>query len=218
MDVPRPRDRAGAKGAGQVTTAVQGRALVIVFGPPAVGKMAVGLELQRLTGLRLFHNHMSVDLALRFFAFGTPPFGRLVRDVRRRVFEEVAASDLPGLVFTFVWSLGDSRDRAFIDELTPIFSQRGAQVCFAELEATQTERLRRNETPLRLAEKAPKRNLVESRAHLIDLDRQHRLNTSGDFFYPDRHLKIENSALEPTAVAERIIDRFRLPRVPTGDR
>ena len=35
--------------------------LVILFGPPAVGKMAVGIELERQTGFRLFHNHMSVD-------------------------------------------------------------------------------------------------------------------------------------------------------------
>jgi hypothetical protein len=33
-------------------------ALAIIFGPPAVGKMTVGLELERLTGFRLFHNHM----------------------------------------------------------------------------------------------------------------------------------------------------------------
>ncbi len=35
--------------------------LVILFGPPAVGKMTVGYELEKLTGLRLFHNHMTVD-------------------------------------------------------------------------------------------------------------------------------------------------------------
>ncbi len=51
--------------------------LEVIFGPAAVGKMAVGLELQRLTGLRLFHNHMSADLALRFFSFGTPQYSRL---------------------------------------------------------------------------------------------------------------------------------------------
>jgi len=29
--------------------------LVIIFGPPAVGKMTVGRALSRLTGLKLFH-------------------------------------------------------------------------------------------------------------------------------------------------------------------
>lgn len=56
--------------------------LVIIFGPLAVGKMTVGYELERLTGLRLFHNHMTIDLILHFFAFGQPPFRRLVSEFR----------------------------------------------------------------------------------------------------------------------------------------
>ncbi len=38
--------------------------LVYLYGPPAVGKLTVATELQRLTGFRLFHNHLTVD-ALR---------------------------------------------------------------------------------------------------------------------------------------------------------
>src|SRR3954466_8663187 len=76
--------------------------LLFVVGPPAVGKMTVGAAIAQRTGLRLFHNHQTIDLVLRFFPFGTPPFQRLVVDLRRRILEEVAASDLPGIIFTFV--------------------------------------------------------------------------------------------------------------------
>jgi hypothetical protein len=190
--------------------------LVVIFGPAAVGKMAVGLELQRLTGLRLFHNHMSVDLALQFFSFGTPQFSRLVEMVRTRVFEEVADSDLPGLVFTYVWALDDPRDKASVDGLVRIFTDRGASVCYVELAATQTERLRRNETPLRLAEKRPKRDLARSRALLLEHDAKYRLNSNGDFFYPDQHIKIENTHLPPSQVAEQIIAAFAIPRAPAA--
>jgi len=31
--------------------------LVVVFGPPAVGKMTVGREICLLTGFKFFHNH-----------------------------------------------------------------------------------------------------------------------------------------------------------------
>lgn len=31
--------------------------LVLIFGDGAVGKMTVGQELMKITGLRLFHNH-----------------------------------------------------------------------------------------------------------------------------------------------------------------
>lgn len=48
--------------------------LLILFGPPAVGKMTVGKELSALTGMKLFHNHMTIELVLPFFEFGTPPY------------------------------------------------------------------------------------------------------------------------------------------------
>jgi hypothetical protein len=49
--------------------------LVIIFGPPAVGKMAVAFELERLTGFRAFHNHLTVDPLLPLFRFASPEFG-----------------------------------------------------------------------------------------------------------------------------------------------
>lgn len=57
---------------------------VLVFGPPAVGKMTVGHELTKITGFKLFHNHMTVDPVLDIFPFGSPPFCRLVSEFRRR--------------------------------------------------------------------------------------------------------------------------------------
>lgn len=98
--------------------------------------MTVGYELEKITGLRLFHNHMTIDLVLRFFPFGTPAFNRLVREFRMRIFEEVAASDLPGLIFTYVWALDDPQDKAFIDEICDIFRSKGARVYFVELFAS----------------------------------------------------------------------------------
>jgi hypothetical protein len=185
--------------------------LVIIFGPPAVGKMAVGMELERLTGLRLFHNHVTIDLVLRFFPFGEPAFHRLVGEFRTRIFEEVAASGLPGLVFTYVWALEDPGDRTHVDGLCEIFRARGARIHFAELSATLGERLRRNETELRLAEKRPKRDLEGSKRNLLEVEEKHRLNTSGDFFYPGQHLRIDNTHLSADETARRIAEHFGLP-------
>ena len=36
--------------------------LIILTGPQAVGKMTVGQQLETLTDLTLFHNHMTIDL------------------------------------------------------------------------------------------------------------------------------------------------------------
>src|SRR5688572_14633252 len=98
--------------------------LVFIVGPPAVGKMTVGHELAKRAGLRLFHNHHTIDLVLRFFPFGTPPFGRLVNEFRRRIFEEVAQSPLPGLIFTYVWAFDHPSDHAHVAQLAEIFASR----------------------------------------------------------------------------------------------
>jgi hypothetical protein len=187
--------------------------LVIIFGPPAVGKMAVGMELERLTGFRLFHNHMSVDPVMRLFPFGTPAYTRLVTGFRRRVFEEFSASTERGLIFTFVWALDDEDDRRFVDATMATFVEQGVDVCFVELEATQEVRVLRNETPLRLAEKRPQRDIAGSRAFLLDADQRYRLNGNGDFPYPNLHFKVDNTNLAPEVVAGRIAERFNLPVV-----
>ena len=60
--------------------------LVIIFGPPAVGKMAVGMELEKLTDFKLFHNHMTIELVQPFFNYGTATGKKLVGEFRRRLF------------------------------------------------------------------------------------------------------------------------------------
>ena len=187
--------------------------LVFIVGPPAVGKMTVGHALAARTGLRLFHNHHTIDLVLRFFAYGTPPFQRLVGEFRRRIFEEVAASDLPGLIFTYVWAFDDSRDAVAVEGYASHFHARGGRVVYVELEATQAERLRRNETEFRLAEKPFKRDLAASRLRLLEEDARYQLNSRGAFDQRPDYLRIETTDLPASTVAERIIAHFDLPRL-----
>ena len=186
--------------------------LIIIFGPPAVGKMAVGMELARLTGYKLFHNHITADAVMPVFPFESPSYTKLVQEFRERVFEEFAAHGDRGLIFTFVWVLDDEGDRAFVEKTIATFSRWGAEICFVELAATQAERLRRNETPLRMAEKRPQRNSAGSREFLLDADARYRMNSNGDFWYADRHLRIDNTSLEPAEVARQVVNHFGLMR------
>jgi shikimate kinase len=182
---------------------------IVIFGPPAVGKMSVGQELAKLTGFKLFHNHMTIELILNFFDFEDLRFRRLISEFRRRVFEEVAASELPGLIFTFVWALDLESDKKFIDSTCEIFREKGGEVYFVELEAELSERLRRNEAPSRLTEKPSKRDVKTSRELLLKHDEEHQLNSCGDFFYTDNYLKINNTHLSAHDAARRIVETFR---------
>ena len=102
--------------------------LVILFGPQAVGKMTVGQELAKQTGLKLFHNHMTIDLVSNFFDYGTVEGKRLVSLFRQEIFEAVAESGLPGLIFTYVWAFDMQEDWAYIESLYQLFRTHGAEV------------------------------------------------------------------------------------------
>ena len=180
---------------------------VIIFGPPAVGKMTVGFELAKLTGLKLFHNHLTIDLVLNFFDFGDPQFHSLVAEFRRRIFEEAAASDLPGLIFTFVWAIDLESEKTYVEQICDIFRAKGADVYFVELEADLSERLKRNESEFRLSQKPPKRDVEKSKENLLAQEK-YKLNTDGDFFYAENYLKINNTNLSAEEAAQIIAKKF----------
>jgi hypothetical protein len=182
--------------------------LVIIFGPPAVGKMTVGYELAKRTGLKLFHNHMTIDPLLNIFEWGQPAFHRLVGEFRRRIFEEVSRSELPGLIFTYVWALDHESDKSDIDSICDIFRTQGAEVFFVELEADLDARLERNETEFRLAQKPSKHNTKRSRSNILDWEGKHKMNSAGDFFYTENYLKLNNTHLSAAEAAEQIITAF----------
>lgn len=145
---------------------------------------------------------------LGLFEFGEPAFFRLVDEFRRLIFAEVAQSDLSGLIFTFVWGLELKSDRKFIEEARAVFARHGGETFFVELAAALDERLRRDQTPLRLQHKPSKRNPQAARAHLLEMEAQYKMNTDGDFFYAENYLKLDNTHLTPSAAANRIIEAF----------
>lgn len=151
---------------------------------------------------------MTIELVLNFFDFGEPEFETLVSGFRQRVFEEVAASDLPGLIFTFVWAVEHESDREFVERSCDIFRDKGADVYFVELQADLDERLRRNETEFRLSHKASKRDVESSRKRLMEDDEKYKLNSDGDSFIRDNYLKIDNTNISASKTARMIADEF----------
>ena len=48
--------------------------LVIIYGPPATGKLTVANELAKITKFKIFHNHLTVDLLNSLLEFGTDSY------------------------------------------------------------------------------------------------------------------------------------------------
>ena len=179
---------------------------ILLFGPPAVGKMSVGLEIEAKTGIKLFHNHQTIELVIKYFDFGTPPFKTLVHSFRKQLFSEVAKSDLRGLIFTYVWALDCEGDHRFVSDVCEIFESVGANISLVELYADLEERLRRNKTPQRLEAKPTKRDIAFSEANLLSIDKKYQLNTNKESLnHPFPHMKIDNTQLTAHDAADMII-------------
>jgi shikimate kinase len=187
--------------------------LVMLFGPPAVGKMTVGREIARRTGYKLFHNHMSIDPILDVFEWGTPAFTRLTKLIRRQVIAEAVAADLRGLIFTFVWNLDDPADHAYVAHLVEPAETAGARIDFVELRADQPTRLGREGTPSRLEHKRYKRDIEWARALLVETDAAHRVTSRpGERIGPWPHVVIDNDGDDPAVPADAVIEALGLLR------
>ena len=138
---------------------------MVIFGPPAVGKMTVGRAVCERTDFRLFLNHHTIEPLAGIFGMDAPPFRTLTSEFRRRVVEEAAASGVR-LALTQVWNLQRGRGRRWVGSLVAPYADRGLPVSFVELVADLPTRLERNRGEDRLLAKPSKRDVAWSEAHL----------------------------------------------------
>lgn len=181
--------------------------LVIVFGAGAVGKMTVGQELAKRTGLRLFHNHMTIEPVIEIFGYYS---GKITNRLRQIIFEEFAATDLYGMIFTYMWGLDDPNEWEYVKKITDLFENHGGETYYVELVADLEERLKRNKTENRLANKASKRDLAFAEESLLNGESKYRLESREGEIPFKNYLKIDNTHLPAAAAAKQIQEYFCL--------
>jgi hypothetical protein len=181
--------------------------LVLIVGDGAVGKMTVGQELMKLTGLRLFHNHMTIEPVLEIFNdFNID----VILKLRYLIFEEFAKTDNYGMIYTCMWAYDCQEDWQIMNKIIGIFEHVGAELYCVELTAPLEVRLERNVTENRLKNKVSKRDIAASNERLIQHTKDHRF-VSRDGEVPIKNfIRIDNSNLEPAVVAKIIQSRFGL--------
>ena len=137
--------------------------LVFIFGSGAVGKMTVGQELTKITDLRLFHNHMTIEPVLEIFGYYD---GQAVDELREVIFKNFAASQNYGMIFTYMWAFDHPSDWDYIEHVKDIFKPYGTQFYYVELIATKEVRMLRNVTENRIKNKPSKANIERSMERL----------------------------------------------------
>ena len=189
--------------------------LLFIFGAHAAGKMTVGQAVSRITPMKLFHNHMTIEPVIELFGAYN---GAATERLRQVVFEEFVKTSNYGLIFTFIWAFDVPYDTEYVRRLTKLYQEAGAQVDYVELVAPQEVRLVRNKTENRLKEKASKRNVALSEMRMLGAEEKYRcVSELGEIenllgIPPERYLRIDNTNLSPDEAAEMIVRYFGYER------
>ena len=169
--------------------------LIFLHGLPGVGKLTVARELAKLTGFRIFHNHLVVDLVESVFDFGSQPFIDLREEIWLTVFKRSVAANLDGLIFTFAFDRTVRSD--FIESTREIIERAEGKVLFVELTCSTEELGRRIEDPSR-----------QRFGKLSSLSKFRELQALGAFVdpgIPKSRLVVDTTELSASDAASRIV-------------
>lgn len=180
---------------------------VLIIGDGAVGKMTVGQEIEEITDLNLFHNHMTIEPVIKIFGSYNQT---VITRLRKVVFEEFAKSNNYGLIFTYMWAFDMEDDTKYINSIIDLFKENNSDIYVIELVADLETRLARNVTENRLINKASKRDLEASNNRVIDATNKYRLVSNEGELKFENYLKIDNTNLDASVVARLIVDKFNL--------
>jgi len=183
---------------------------ILITGPQAVGKMTVGQELTKITNLKLLHNHMTIEVVTKIFDYSKEIYRKLNESFRTQIFEEFAKSDQEGIIFTTTWDFDDNEEWERIYGYIDIFKKYDAEIYIVELEADLEERLKRNKTENRLANKASKRNFEWSEKDLLKSSEKYRLNSELNEIKEKNYIRINNTNISAEETAKMIKDKFKL--------
>jgi len=175
--------------------------LIFIYGPPAVGKLTVARKLARMTGYKLYHNHVSIDFVKSVFEFGTPTFWRLVDKFRREMLEEAAKEGID-VIFTFVYDRGS--DDEFVNDVVRRVKSQGGMVCFVRLYCDPQELARRVN-----AKSRKKLGKLVTKSELARMVKKFNLASEVPIA---GSLSLDTGSLSAEQAATAIAARFRLPR------
>ena len=144
--------------------------VLVLHGPAGVGKLTVARAVSARCGWPLFHNHLTVDLLLSLYPFGSPGFVRHREEIWLRLMPEVVREGR-SLVFTFTPER--TVDPGFPSRLEAAIRDAGGRVEWVAVTCDRETQLDRVESADRRAH-----GKLDSRAFYLELER------NGAFEFP----------------------------------
>ena len=176
--------------------------LVLIYGPPAVGKLTTAEKLGALADYRVFHSHLAIDLVnsitpddsgKRYSNF----LFKIIYDTIRFAWKDKQ----PGLVMTIAYT-GSQGQRKLLKKLKAMVESDGGSMCLVKLFASMEELKRRVVSPSR-----------DYYGKLMNPEELERWMTEVDYLSKvdiAESLEIDNTNMGADAVAEKIKEHFGL--------
>lgn len=177
--------------------------LLVLCGLPGVGKPTIGREVAGITGYRLFHLHLLVDMIGALFDFGSAGFrdlrDMLLPQIIRRAAVAEGPEALSGVILTMMFE--STVNGPWYHGISADVEQAGGRVVLVELTCT------REQHAARLA--SPERRQFKK---LVSVPLFEEIRAAGHFRMPDSvvpDLVIDTTKLGPRAAAQHIVRFLR---------
>ena len=171
--------------------------VIFLYGPPASGKLTIAKKLAEKTGISLFHNHLTFDLAEVLYEPFTQPFYDYCADLRLDVFGDAKLAH-QDLIFTFFYISPD--DDNLVNQIIHIAGEDNVK--FVKIEASSDTLLNRVENKDRA-----KYSKINSKSVLT---RYLKENNWSESIEKTDSLIISTDNLTPDDAVQKIIEEYDL--------
>ena len=113
--------------------------LIFIYGPPACGKLTIAQELVKLTGYKLYHNHLACDLVESIFDREKYKhlFFTLISEINLLMVSRAVKEAISGIIMTSCYIHPDEEE--FIQKIITAVSQQNSEIYFVQIRCDEEE-------------------------------------------------------------------------------
>ncbi len=179
--------------------------IIVMYGPPGVGKFTIGKQLSKKTGFRFFNGHRLADVVHSIFEFGTKEFIETTNFLWLNLFSKLVKSQPRGLIISFVYgvqTLEGKKDDLFCKKFIAVAKRNDAKIHFIKLTCSD-DRLYR-----RVQNKSRRRyGKLTSASLLKKIRNNYKVDEEIPFV---KSIEIDTTTYTPKQTADRIIAKLNL--------
>jgi len=176
--------------------------LIVIYGPPASGKLTVAKELSKITGFKLFHNHLVNDALSSVMEFNTKSYWKRNKKLKIDLIKVAHKEGTKGLIFTMVYV---GKEASFVRRFKNYLEKNGSKVYFVKLECGEKELFKRVKQESRKQFKKL-RSIKALRKYMKKYDVYAPLPLEKQFV-------IDNTKLSGRRVADMVANHYKLRRL-----